>query len=105
MNNNLNYTPTYQIGKVNKKTLKQDNLKFSTFYNKDKISKQYINHIEELINFGKMDKAQELVVRYDRFPDNYSVYLRRYSLEDFKKFFPNLDKTKLKNKIDDLMIK
>ncbi|MHA1990996.1 MAG: hypothetical protein ACW981_09210 [Candidatus Hodarchaeales archaeon] len=105
MRNGLNYSPSYEIGKEVKKQSKRENLKFSSSYNKDKVFQQYISHIEGLINLGKIDKARELVIRNDRFPDNYSNYLRKYSLEDFKNIFPNLRKSKFKRNFDDLMIK
>ena len=105
MRNGLNYSPSYEIGKVNKKEFKRENLKYSDSYNKDKVYRQYINHIEELVNLGKADKARELIMRNDRFPENYSNYLRKYSLEEFKNIFPNLRKSKFKRVFNNILIK
>ena len=105
MRNGLNYSPSYEIGKEIKKESKSKNLKFSSSYNKDKVYRQYISYIEELINVGKVDKARELIIRNDRFPKNYSSYLRKYSLEEFKNIFPNLRKPKFKSSFGDLLIK
>lgn len=105
MRNGLNYSPSYEIGKEIKKESKRVSLKFSSNYNRDKVYRQYINHIEELINLGKVDKARDLVMRNDRFPENYSNYLRKYSLEEFKNIFPTLRKSKFKGAFNDLLIK
>ena len=97
MNNRINYPPSFEIGNESKKYSKKENFKFSSEYDKNFISKRYVNFIEELIKDGRVDKAQELVLRADRFPNDYTNYLRKYSIEEFKNYFPNLRKTGYKS--------
>ena len=105
MNNRINYAPSYEIGNESKKASKKENFKFTSEYDKNYISKQYVNYIEDLIKSGRIDKAQELILRPDRFPNNYYNYLRKYSIEEFKNYFPNLRRAGFSRNFDNLMIK